>query len=476
MTSGWQMILEHVVERDYCCGCGVCAGVCVRHAIQMRFNDYGEYRPYLASDCTGCGLCARVCPFLDGNANEDELGATLFEKMREIKHAIETGYYRDAFVGHVADPEVRWGCASGGIATWLLETLLAEKAVDMVLCVSPNDDPTLLFRYEVCRRADEIRRCRRSCYYPVTTQEVLAFVAKHPGRYAIVGLPCVCKAIRLAQQRVPPLRQRIKYVLGLVCGQTKSRSFAEYVCALGGGDPHHLSRVEFRVKDRSRPASDFGLGFTCVPEPGRKQEGTVFWTQGIDRAWLDWYFTPNACNFCDDVFAECADAVVMDAWLPEYCQDAKGHSLILTRDAWINGLFEHELEHPKKAVLRRIQVEKVIRSQMGVLCSKRGGMRDRISRLRQTGLPVPVKRWNTGAWLRPLGIGRLELARYQISRQSRVMWLECGKNLAAFQSGMQDSRRAVDRARRRYLSYRISNGILLRAGLYRRWAMTDFYS
>jgi coenzyme F420-reducing hydrogenase beta subunit len=442
----------------------------------MRFNEHGQYQPYLTGECTSCGLCSAVCPFLDGSANEDELGKILFERIPGIKHRVETGYYLDTFVGYVADPAIRWNRASGGMATWLLQKLLTEKAVDAVLCVSPNDDPNQLFRYKVCTTADEIQKCSRSCYYPVTTQEVLAFVATHAGRYAIMGLPCVCKAIRLAQQELPRLRDRVKYVLGLVCGQTKSKSFAEYICALGGGNPHRLSKVVFRVKDTSRSASDFGLRFTCGIESGSRREGTVFWTQGMNRAWSDRYFTPNACNFCDDVFAECADAVFMDAWLPEYRKDPKGHSLILTRDAWINGLFEHELEHPQKTVLRRIQEEKVIRCQMGVLCSKRGGMRDRISRLRQTGLPVPVKRWNTCAWLRPLGIGQLNLAQYQISRQSRVTWLECGKDLDAFQSSMQDAQRAVDRARRRYLSYRIPNAVLLRAGLYRRWATTDFYS
>lgn len=33
---------------------------------------------------------------------------------------------------------------------------------------------------------------------------------------------------------------------------------------------------------------------------------------------------PRACNYCDDVFAECADVTCMDAWLPEYSQDHRG--------------------------------------------------------------------------------------------------------------------------------------------------------
>lgn len=442
----------------------------------MRFNEYGEYRPCLTGECTSCGLCSAVCPFLDGSANEDELGKILFERIPGIKHRVETGYYLDTFVGYVADPAIRWNRASGGMATWLLQKLLTEKAVDAVLCVSPNDDPNQLFRYKVCTTADEIQKCSRSCYYPVTTQEVLAFVATHAGRYAIMGLPCVCKAIRLAQQELPRLRDRVKYVLGLVCGQTKSKSFAEYICALGGGDPHHLSRVEFRVKDTSRSASDYGLRFTCGIESGSRREGTVFWTQGMNRAWSDRYFTPNACNFCDDVFAECADAVFMDAWLPEYRKDPKGHSLVLTRDRRINERLDREADHPSDAVVRRLDVAAIIRSQMGVLCSKRGCLRDRIAMARGQGLAVPIKRWKDKTPMRPLGMWQLNTSHYKMSQQSSTAWVESGKELQAFHVRMQDLRAELEAARRRHLSYRIPNGLFRRAGLYRRWATTRFYS
>lgn len=476
MMADWKKLSESVLARDYCCGCGVCAGICPQNALEMRFNEHGEYRPCLTGECTSCGLCSAVCPFLDGNANEDDLARSAFENTPRIRHTVETGYYLNGFVGYVAEPEIRWNRASGGMATWLLEKLLTEKAVNAVLCVSPNSDPDELFRYTICRSIDDVRKCSRSCYYPVTAQDVLSFVKRNNGRYAIVGLPCVCKAVRLAQQQSRRLRDRISYVLGLVCGQTKSKGFVEYVCALGGGDPHRLSKVEFRVKDASRSASDFGLSFTCEIDNGSKQEGTVFGTEGMNRAWSDRYFTPNACNFCDDVFAECADAVFMDAWLPEYRKDAGGHSLVLTRDPRINELFDREADHPSDAVVHRLDVEAIIRSQMGVVCSKRGCMRDRIALANAQGLPVPSKRWKDKTRMRPLGMWRLNAAQYRISRQSSAAWIESGKDLSKFRAKMHRFLNEIDNARRRVLSYRIPNGIIRRTGLYRQWATTRFYS
>ena len=472
----WGKIADSVLAHNYCCGCGVCAGVCHSSVLEMRFNEYGEYRPYLTGKCTNCKLCSKVCPFVDGNANEDELSEMVFACDPKIKHSLETGYYLDAYVGYVADPQVRWNSASGGMATWFLEKLLAEKTVDYVLCVSPNDDPNRLFRYTVCTSTEDIRKCSSSCYYPVTTQEVLSFVAENNGRYAIVGLPCVCKAVRLAQQQSTQLRDRIKYVIGLVCGQTKSKSFVEYICAVAGGDPHKLQKVEFRVKNMSRPASDYGLRFTCEAGSVLTREATIFWTQGMNRAWVDRYFTPQACDFCDDVFAECADIVFMDAWLSEYTKDPMGHSLVLTRKSPVNDFFSYEVENPLQTFLHRISVDSVIRSQLGVLCSKRGGMRDRISFKRSNGLPAPLKRWNTTALIRPLRMWRLNTSLHRVSRKTGVVWADVDKNLDAFLSGMKDLLLNLDKAKRQLLFYRLPNAVLRKGGMYKKWAMTNFYS
>ena len=76
--ANWKDIDDFVLKHDYCCGCGVCAGVCPNRAIEMRFNEYGGYRPYLIGKCTNCEFCSNVCPFVNGNANEDELSGMIF--------------------------------------------------------------------------------------------------------------------------------------------------------------------------------------------------------------------------------------------------------------------------------------------------------------------------------------------------------------------------------------------------------------
>ena len=420
-TMGWDGLAACVIKHDYCCGCGVCAGVCPAGALEMRFNANGEYRPCLSGGCAGCGLCAKVCPFAEGNPNEDALAKDLFAAVPHIKHAVETGYYLDMFVGHAADPAVREGGASGGMATWFLEKLLSEKAVDYVMCVGAHDVSGQLFHYTVCRSAAEIRSCSRSCYYPVTAQEMVSFAANNEGRCAIVGLPCVCKAIRLAQQRSNRLRERIKYVVGLVCGQTKSKFFAEYICAMGGGDPSKLMKVKFRVKDARRPATDFGLAFSCVTDNGALREGTVFWTEGMGRAWGGRHFTPKACDFCDDIYAECADIVFMDAWLPGYGEDWRGHSIALCRKPGMETFL-------RGGELEEIPVEMVIESQKGVVKSKRRHLAYRLFAAVAEGCTVPTKRVSpSNSSLSFIDRQRLDCLS-ATARRSPGNWLASGKD------------------------------------------------
>jgi len=54
----------------------------------------------------------------------------------------------------------------------------------------------------------------------------------------------------------------------------------------------------------------------------------------------------NACRFCDDIFAELADATFMDAWLPEYVKSEFGTTLAVSRRAALSDLIATTLESP----------------------------------------------------------------------------------------------------------------------------------
>lgn len=390
-------VCTEIVAYDLCSGCGACAAVCPKQTLDIQWNPYGEYN---AVDQHGrclarCGLCLQVCPFAPVVENEDSLGKKLLAEIPNIQHRPETGFYLQAFVGYSDMHDHRLNSSSGGLATWVLEILLQNNLVDHAICVASSKDKDKLFQFTVCTTPEQVRACAKSSYYPVELSAVLRHVMIQEGSYALVGLPCAIKAIRLAMQKLPVLKQRIKYLLGLICGQQKGKFFSEYVMALKGADPRRLSALRFREKDPKRPVTDYGLRYECDTGCGQNAVGRVFWSEGMGRAWLARYFTLNACNYCDDLFAELADASFMDAWLPEYDDDWRGTSIVLTRNPALNSLIKQGQEK-QEVVMEPMAIERVIQSQAGALSVKRAGLAKRLSWAVRRDRTVPSKRVTAG--------------------------------------------------------------------------------
>ena len=382
-------VCNTIVLNNLCCGCGVCVDVCPSEILEMQFNRYGEYNPIIKNNkCKkNCNLCLRVCPFSEQAVLENNIAKELWSDDENIFYHEAIGFYIRCYCGYVSSENLRINSASGGLLTWLLQKMLQEHIVDYVVCVRPCKRKEKLFEFSVCRTTEEVRKCSKSCYYPVEISSVLKYIRENDGRYAITGLPCFIYSLRLVFKYKKIFDKRILYTFGLVCGQQKSKFFAEYICALGGGNPNKLTSLQFRVKNRNRPASDYGLFYSC--EDG--SENTVYWTEGMSQAWCERYFTLNACNYCDDLFAELADATFMDAWLPQYSKDYRGTSIVVVRNKLFQILFEEGIQR-KDLNAEVIDVNIVIASQQGALAIKRERLAERFGWALKRGKSVISKR------------------------------------------------------------------------------------
>jgi len=268
----------------------------------------------------------------------------------------------------------------------LLEALLREGIVDHVICVAPTGDPEKLFAFQVFDTPEEVRTGAGSAYYPVEMSGVVRRILETPGRYAVTGLPCFIKAIRLAQQRNKKLRERIVVTVGLVCGQLKSRHFTDYIAALARVRGE-VTGVRYRGKSPDQPASNFYFSFTTADGEERR----IFWREGISEAWTNRWFTPGACNYCDDVFAECADVTCMDAWLPEYYSNPSGTSLLIVRASNILNLIRQSSDLDRLSIAT-IDISRTIQSQNGVIKDKRHDLAYRLHLTTSAGDIAPKKR------------------------------------------------------------------------------------
>lgn len=376
------------VAQELCVGCGVCAGVCPHNNLVMRENQDGGYVPASLGHCMpSCSECLHVCPFQDHNVNEDSLGRIIYEATPGIHYRSEIGYFLNTYVGYVADSAHRWRGASGGIATWFLKKLLLKNIVDHVICVTPNPDPRELFAFKILSHPDEIIGSAKSAYYPVELSQAIQTVRTKPGRYALIGLPCFIKAVRLAALRNLKLRKRIVVYAGLTCGHLTTKGFAESLARRMGLDPEKVTHFCFRQKAPERPA----LNFT-VTATGERASAAIEWNDFPVFAWMSGMFKLRSCNFCDDIFAELADISFMDAWLPEYSGDSAGTSLVITRSALAHRIIREDGIENGECILRDIPVERIIESQLGRIKNKREMLRYRLWIEARAGHATPQKR------------------------------------------------------------------------------------
>ncbi len=408
--------IRKVVDNDMCVGCGACA-VATRGAIEMRRGRHGFYVAELAHAADDVlAAASRVCPFAHEAADEDAIAARVIEDMPFSDPRL--GKYLSIHAGRVAADAYLNDSSSGGMTSWLAGRLLEEGLVDGVIHVGRGDDE--LFSYSVSRSLDEIRTRRKSAYYSTSFAAAVEAIRGDGLRYAFIGVPCFVRAARLACLEDPALARQLRYFIGLVCGHLKSAAFAEFLAWQCGVAPDEVKAVDFRVK---APGRDAGRYDFAVQRKGASDWITrpTFTLQGGN--WGHGMFQLNACNYCDDIFAETADVVFGDAWLPEYRADWRGTNIALTRNATIARLLA-EGRQRGELVLDALAPERAAESQGGNFRHRREGLAVRLADDRRAGRWVPLKRVAPGSV--PLGRRRKALVRQRraISEASHRLFAE----------------------------------------------------
>ena len=379
-----------VVANGCCIGCGACASFDPK--IQIKFDDHGRY---VATQRSGGfpknSAAARVCPFADGVPNEDELAREVFGQAGAFEPHI--GYHVATYAGWVVESDFRAQGSSGGLATWLLVELLNRGLVDYVVNVAPQPAPTAgipLFRFAISSTAAEVRAKAKSRYYPVEMSGVIFEMLQRPGRYAVIGIPCFVKALRLASRESAVLKERIAFTIGIVCGHLKSTAFAELFAWQCGIAPAELKAIDFRAKLPDRPA--FSYAVTVAGErDGKSLTVTKPMSELFGSNWGHSFFKYKACDFCDDVVGETADISVGDAWLPEYVSDSAGTNVVVVRSQVLNSILA-DAAASGRLHLDSIPAEKVVESQAGGFRHRRDGLAYRLFVEDQAGRWRPTKR------------------------------------------------------------------------------------
>jgi coenzyme F420-reducing hydrogenase beta subunit len=377
---------KDIVRSGLCIGCGGCVARAESSGPRMGLDRYGQYKPTGSPAWFGrrSPEFSRTCPFSPSARNEDELAAELFPEAGH--HYASLGRYRAAYVGHVAEGDFRARGSSGGMVSWVLIELLRMGLIDGVAHVAATADPQRegrFFRYRISRSEEAIRAGAKSRYYPVELSEVLGTLRAVPGRYAVVGVPCFIKAVQLLRREDAVLRERIAFTVGLFCGHMKSARLVESFAWQMGVSLDEIRRVEFRLKDPTRPANWYTAHLALRDGRSVRKD----WWHLADGDWGAGFFQYAACDFCDDVVAETADIALGDAWVEPYASDGRGTNVAIIRSPVLENLVAAgidqgrlQLEPVDSGFIERTQAAGFRQRREGLayrLCRRRSGVRPR---------------------------------------------------------------------------------------------------
>jgi coenzyme F420-reducing hydrogenase beta subunit len=408
-----------IVKAGLCIGCGSCIALAVPGEAAMGWNRYGQFEPRGADSWLRAPTSAfsRTCPFSPLASDETVLARDRFPDAAVEDPLI--GRFMAAYVGHAAEDGFREHGSSGGMATWTARELLRLGLVDGVVHVTENS-PTAgepLFRYRVSRTEEDVRLGGKSRYYPVELSAVLDEMRAVPGRYAVVGIPCFIKAIHLLCRQDTVIRGRVAFTLGLFCGHMKSARMVESFAWQMGVGEGNVARIDYRVKDPTRPASWYRAQLILKDSEVRAED----WWNLADGDWGAGFFQNPACSFCDDVVAETADISFGDAWVEPYSSDGRGTNVVIARSPVLDAQLRAAREEGRVA-LDPVDSAFVVETQAAGLRQRREGLAYRLTW--RAFFPRPRKRVAPCAsglpWRRKL-VYRL---RASISAWShRVFWL-----------------------------------------------------
>lgn len=372
-----------IAASGLCIGCGACAGLQSPDEAVMAWDGYGELKPRAASDRPSAGsrMFAAICPFSPEARDETAIAAAAFPDAA-IDHPL-VGRFEAAYVGHAEEDGFRLSGSSGGMVSWVAAELVRRKLVDGIAHVAPLDGTGgPLFGYRVSRTIDEVRRGAKSRYHPVHLADVLREIRARPGRYAIVGVPCFVKAIRLLGTQDPVLRKRIPFTLGLFCGHMKSSRFVDSFAWQMGVSRDAVARVEYRLKNPDRPANWYTAHLTLA-------DGRAVWKDWWHLADGDWgagFFQNAACNYCDDVVAETADIAFGDAWVEPYSSDGRGTNVVIVRSPLFHRMVETARQEGR-LTLQPVDADFIVATQEAGLRHRREGLAYRLTWSKRGILP-----------------------------------------------------------------------------------------
>lgn len=302
-------VLDSISIRD-CTSCQLCAAVCPKHAINIRLDDDGFYRPIVDSNlCVDCSICTHYCYKFDNSIE---------------KTAEDSLVSKPLYSAWVKDELLLKETTSGAIGDILARTLI-EKGYKVVGVV--YNDTKVRAEHAIAKTKEDTVPFRGSKYiqsYTFDTFKEVVLNCKNE-KYAVFGTPCQIYALnKFATQR--GVRDNFFFV-DLYCHGCPSlliwKKYQAFIKDKTGCD--HFDKVVFRSKVKG-----WGSFYVVVVVVDGK---TIFVSSPKNDGFYELFFSDQVLNeACTDCqlrsTLEYTDIRLGDFWGKKFLYNHKGVSAV----------------------------------------------------------------------------------------------------------------------------------------------------
>lgn len=311
-----------LVDREHCTGCGSCASVCMKKAIEMRQSAVdGFIYPYIKEEeCVGCGLCEQVCPALQITARQEE-----------------EEFCSEVYAARALEDESREHSASGGIFSVLAARILEETGC----VVGVAWEGKTAIHHRMIYDKNDLVFLRGTKYFQSRMGDIFGKIRRilDQGKQVLFcGTPCQVSAVKNFC-KVTGNGDRLFLVDFLCRGIPSQKAYAHWI---EEEEEKQGSRIRFvQIKEKRNGWDKIGSRITF--EDGSEKYYSLFENIFMDSFLRDNISVRNSCYHCTyKTVKRCSDLTIGDFWgyrNPGFA-DNKGTSVVIVNSEKGLKLFE----------------------------------------------------------------------------------------------------------------------------------------
>ena len=302
-----------LANQNQCTGCGACANICPKHAIQMLPDEEGFLQPQIQEElCIHCGKCEKTCPVLNPKKENS---------------------FPKGVVAVRASDEIRQTSSSGGVFSLLAHWIFQQNGV---VCGAAFDDDFQL-KHIAIEREEELESLKGSKYLQSNTVDIYKKIKDYLEKnraVLFVGTPCQVAAL----YRITGRQDRL-YTIDIFCHGVPSQNvFTKYLKETAAG--RKVESVKFRDKRFGWACNHIRIQFT----DGTSYEGDDK-TDAYEKGFFRNLWLRRSCETCTfSEFPREGDLSIGDFWgitkIDASQNDGKGTSVVLVNNQRGKELYE----------------------------------------------------------------------------------------------------------------------------------------